>query len=86
MSARMEGNDSGEAAPLDADHLQMCKFKDAKAKNIKRVLQTFEAVAIEIKSQQGLPLYSGTKKQKEEDDAATERLKERLADLKPSGQ
>ncbi|KAF4627331.1 hypothetical protein G7Y89_g10820 [Cudoniella acicularis] len=44
MSARF-GTENDQAVGLDADYLQICKFKDAKTSNATRVLQTFGAVS-----------------------------------------
>jgi hypothetical protein len=44
MSARF-GTDNDQAVGLDADHLDLCKFGNAKTPNASRVLQTFVAIS-----------------------------------------
>jgi hypothetical protein len=45
----MEDTGNDRAVGLDADHLQICKFKDGDNSNAKRVLQTFEALYLLMK-------------------------------------
>ena len=47
MSARF-GTENDQAVGLDADHLQICKFRDATTSSANRVLQTFEAISRQI--------------------------------------
>jgi hypothetical protein len=75
-----------QAVGLEADHLQICKFADAKNTNAKRVLQTFEAVITLVKAQletrgsvQRVPSPSHTKEEALGDNA---RLQQRLQKLR----
>jgi hypothetical protein len=84
-SARLfQGND--QAVGIDADHLQICKFESAKSANVKRVLQTFEAVLMLMQAQpeardmiQEIPSLNQDSDDALEDNA---RLQERLATLR----